>query len=368
MLKGITDIDEGTIRRVDWQELIPASLLVRAFSLACSWPRILLATFVATLLHACYLRLVDVKSATVSVASLLQTSDQATCPVAFRLPTDGYGIVYLAVAALVVAIMGLAWSRSAAVAIASSSRVSLFGSLRYALAHLRALLGAICLPTVLILLLDLLMIFVRGDGGFGSGWLLTLLAPVVALVALVNTVLKLGLLLGFPLLVAAVAVDKCDAFDAVARMFSYVFQRPLHFVFYVLLAALFGAVGLAAATCVSEIAHASLTSGFVGKQSPATFSAAPWLQFWLNFLLILPLGFAFTYLVTAATAIYFMLRRSLDGTPIDVCYQNDAHRPKRSLAPVLQDEQGAPVLAEPAVQNPPVTHAESGGQGSPHAK
>ena len=56
-------------------------------------------------------------------------------------------------------------------------------------------------------------------------------------------VILLGLMLGWPLMWACLSVERSDAFDGVSRCYAYVYQRPLRFGFYVLVAAALGVLG-----------------------------------------------------------------------------------------------------------------------------
>jgi len=93
--------------------------------------------------------------------------------------------------------------------------------------------AALCIPTFL---LGLLL-------GFDIGVLLVgLLWFVVVGVSIVMGILLLGLLFGWPLMVASVACESQNAFDSMTRSFAYVLQRPFHYLCYSLLAILFGGV------------------------------------------------------------------------------------------------------------------------------
>lgn len=56
-------------------------------------------------------------------------------------------------------------------------------------------------------------------------------------------VILLGLMLGWPLMWACLSVERSDAFDGVSRCYAYVYQRPLRFGFYVLVAVALGVLG-----------------------------------------------------------------------------------------------------------------------------
>src|SRR5436190_2545809 len=74
----------------------------------------------------------------------------------------------------------------------------------------------------------------------GVVWILVVLAGLIA------AWLLAGLLFGFPLMWGTISAEKeGDAFEAFSRSFSYVYGKPLHYLFYAVVAALFGTLCLA---------------------------------------------------------------------------------------------------------------------------
>ena len=59
-----------------------------------------------------------------------------------------------------------------------------------------------------------------------------LLWPLVLLAGFLLAIILLGLLAGWPLLWPAISVERGEAFDAASNCYAYVYQRPLHYVFY----------------------------------------------------------------------------------------------------------------------------------------
>ena len=55
--------------------------------------------------------------------------------------------------------------------------------------------------------------------------------------------LLLGLIFGWPLMWATISTEGTDSFDALSRTYAYVFQRPLRYLFYAVVAALLGWLG-----------------------------------------------------------------------------------------------------------------------------
>ncbi|NBX30826.1 hypothetical protein EBR04_10375, partial [bacterium] len=78
-------------------------------------------------------------------------------------------------------------------------------------------------------------LLMRTDWGLavaGAVW------PVMLLGAVVLAILTIGVVAGWPLMVAAVGVERGDSFQAISTAFSYLYQRPLHYAFYALVAVL----------------------------------------------------------------------------------------------------------------------------------
>ena len=87
-----------------------------------------------------------------------------------------------------------------------------------------------------------------------------LLFPLVLLSTVVLFLLCWGAVLGFPLVLASLAVERNGALDAVSRAFSYVFSRPaLWFLYFLTVAFLGGVVLVGAAAWIRHAAGWSFT-------------------------------------------------------------------------------------------------------------
>ena len=73
--------------------------------------------------------------------------------------------------------------------------------------------------------------------------LASLIWPLALLAGLVMALLLLGLGFGWPLMWATISTEGTDSFDALSRTYAYVFQRPLRYLFYVLVAGVIGWLG-----------------------------------------------------------------------------------------------------------------------------
>jgi hypothetical protein len=192
--------------------------------------------------------------------------------------------------------------------------------------------------------------------------LAALLWPLLLIGGFLIALLLLGLIFGWPLLWANLGTEGIDAFDAVSRMYNYVFQRPLHYLFYVLVAGGLGCLGwvvvwyfvggVLAATdwAVSWGAGADnvnlLTTGTREGFVPTVGNlGAGLIWFWCQGVRLLGMGFLISYFWTASAAIYSLLRRSVDGTTLDEVApeEEDAEEPA-PLPPVRADSAGAPIL------------------------
>lgn len=204
----------------------------------------------------------------------------------------------------------------------------------------------LALPLVLaglLLRLDLMALLL------GLAWIVVLLGGAAV------AILAIGLAIGWPLMWSTVAVERTDAFDAISRGFAYLYQRPLHLLFYLIVASLLGvlaqvAVDIAvnATTTVTELAVGVGAGqdrlddlGADGNEVNREISdvgalGAAGIHFWTDVLRAGSEYFPLAYLWPAATAIYLLLRRAIDGGEMtEVVF--DEGDPKRGLPPLKSD-------------------------------
>lgn len=174
--------------------------------------------------------------------------------------------------------------------------------------------------------LGLLMRFDWGLAVAGVIW------PLVLLGAIVLAILAIGLAAGWPLMVSAVGIERGDSFQAISTGFSYLYQRPIHFAFYSIIACLlavlaFFSAGLFADTTLNLALLA--TSFGMGHERTSEVIAAVgrggtdprWgiqaLQFWGDGLRTMLAAFGWGYFWAIAPAIYLLLRQDVDATELD---------------------------------------------------
>src|SRR5262249_21376131 len=76
--------------------------------------------------------------------------------------------------------------------------------------------------------------------GFGDIWS-GILWPIIVLFGLGMALLLVGLV-GYPLMYPTISVEGSDTLDALSRSYNYVYQSPWNYLWYCLLAILYGAV------------------------------------------------------------------------------------------------------------------------------
>jgi hypothetical protein len=255
------------------------------------------------------------------------------------------------------AYFGAAISRVAAVELATGERVGWVASLRWArgkwLAYFAAplvpMLG-VTLAAAPIVVLGFLMKASFLAAVAGVIW------PLVLAASFVMTLLLAGVLLGWPLMWATISVEGTDSFDALSRTYAYVFQKPLRYLIYIIIAAFVGWLGW---IVVENFAAAVIWLGGwaaawgIGK-TPMSHTASALIAFWNGWVKLLALGYVFSYFAVASTAIYYQMRRDVDAREADEVFL-DADQGEMSFGlPKLQkDAAGAPEVAAnaaPAVQ------------------
>ncbi|MEN8151295.1 MAG: hypothetical protein ABFS86_15875, partial [Planctomycetota bacterium] len=281
------------------------------------------------------------------------------------------GIAYF----LVVAIFGGAICRVIALRIARDESLGVKEALTFSIGNLRAYVQ---IPLVL-----------GGAIGFfwGCNWLagvvstipvagpflFIVLYPLAILSGLIILLIAVGGVLGLFLMVAAVSTEKNGTLDAISRAFSYLYSRPVAFFFYYFLVFLMagiiviigvfvflgggdypgviaGPVHTGLDTWGDEYARgfevganaASMVEfpGFDGLGFfPSILAGLAW--FFMIVLRVCVLGFVVSYVMGGSTAIYFALRRDVDGTEDSEMYVEGAED---------EDDFGLPPITPPAAE------------------
>jgi len=175
--------------------------------------------------------------------------------------------------------------------------------------------------------------------------------PLALLGGLIMSILLLGLLAGWPLMWPTISSEEHgDAFEAFSRSFSYVFQRPLQYIFYLSLATLIGALGW---VLVSHVSEAVIALTYYGTSWGATNERVELIPFgeytgilragvglirWFDGLVrIIAMAFNFSYFFCVLTAVYLVLRRDVDKTDFDEVFVEE-DKVRYSLPPLESNE------------------------------
>ena len=414
----MSDDDGGTLQVVAWSELCPWLSLFRTFRLAIGF-RVLLLSAVAISLtiagwvlfgwlfsgyenlphqvasdHACpWLAITEVvpdrpslsvlpgvgggeTSAEYSASEIL-TARRATDPCVgpwlqlsrpfrqiFDPQTRFSDLVYLLLCGLwalaVWAFFGGAISRIAAVRLAREEQVSWAAMMRHVRSKWRAYFAAPLFPLAGVLLIAAVVALFGLLLRAGPGMLIAgLIWPLMLVAGLLMTMLLLGLVFGWPLMWATISTEGSDSFDALSRSYAYVFQRPLHYLFYAIVATGFGLLGwlLVANFAAGVVGLTYWAAGWGAGGQPERLVAdatggtaligASLIGFWVGCVKMLAVGFLYSFFWTAAAAIYLLLRRDVDATEMDeVFLEEDEDEPAYGLPPLETDDAGAPVMAD----------------------
>jgi hypothetical protein len=233
--------------------------------------------------------------------------------------------------AVVLTLLGGALARLAAISLVRFERPRLGESLAFAWRRAPALIGSPLSPLVGLTFFALIAatfgLFFRLPAPAGPV-LGGLFAFIPIALGVPMALLVIGQGLGWPLMVSTIAVDGEDAFDALSRSYSYVYQRFVRLVLLVamawILAALFLLVVALFVPLVLSLARWTLSLGSPHKsllafdERPAGRAplGARMLDFWVQLVHVIAAGWVYSAFWSAVVPIYLLLRRDVDGTPI----------------------------------------------------
>ncbi|HWG43798.1 MAG TPA: hypothetical protein VN688_13560 [Gemmataceae bacterium] len=162
--------------------------------------------------------------------------------------TTGYTSIYFLCVMLWTlatwALFGGAITRIAAVQVARGEKIGLREAVRFTSKRILSYLMAPLFPLAFVFVLMIFMVVfgvfhmipVFGDIVVdGLLWWLMLICGLVMAVTLVG-------LVGWPLMSATISTEGTDSWEAVSRSYSYVYQKPWHYIWYSLVAIAYGAV------------------------------------------------------------------------------------------------------------------------------
>jgi hypothetical protein len=285
----------------------------------------------------------------------------------------GFALLFAAAWAVAVwALIGGAIARIAAVYLARGELLGAAAALRTAAAGWLSSIAApaFCLGVIALFAALLMVVGLVSRLGFFT-FLFGLFWPVPLLVGAAIAAGVIGLAVGWPFVWSSIAAERTDAFDGVSRGYAFAYQRPLHLVFFVLVATV---LGLLAQTAVTLLVDATLdaTEWSVGRGANPAFADAllhrtelpdgrdlgnleaaggKLMRFWSAGVLSLAQAFPLAYLFPAAMGAYLLLRRLIDSTELGEVAMDD-----EDMEPALP-----PLSTDPATGVPTMPPAAPAG-------
>jgi hypothetical protein len=227
------------------------------------------------------------------------------------------------------------------------------------------LIALLALPVGWMLRLDL------GTIVAGILWIFVLLGSAFSALMLV------WLLFGWPLMWPTISAEETgDAFEAMSRSFAYTFQKPLHYLFFALVAAVLGffAWGIIDFAChlTVDCAHWSVSWGAGAERTAHLFESShvtgeskpPSAMFKSGLTLIRGVegllravseAFAYAFFWVSAAGIYLLMRQAVDHAEFDEVWIED-DIPRQPLPQFKTDVSGVPTPAateEQTTETPP---------------
>lgn len=270
------------------------------------------------------------------------------------------------------ALFGGAMTRTVAMQLTRQETIPWGQARNFAVRHWLSYFTAPLYPLLGVFLLAIPVAFLgliaRADIG---ALLAAVLWPLALLAGLLMAMLLLGLFFGWPLMWGTVSVEGNDAFDALSRSYAYVYQRPLNYLFYALVAAVIGVLGYLLVGYFAEgVIHLTNWAASWGAGNSRTemltsmaiesgpgYYAVLLIALWTALVRLIAAGFAISYLWSAAAAIYLLLRRDVDSAEMDEIQLEQEEQ--FGLPPLTTDERGVPGVADvPPPTDKPVSEEE----------
>lgn len=180
---------------------------------------------------------------------------------------------------------------------------------------------------------------------FGST-LVTVLSPVILLCSLIAAGLLIAVVVGWPLMLAAIATDDCDGFGGLSRSYSLWTGRPWYFAWCLIVAAVVGTIVVFLANVLAQWAVylATLVVMFGMGESASAFAISRTIHV---LMVLLFKAYCISFFWACAMIIYALLRQSVDGMPLDVMAPDRDELPARDPLPVV----GMPAMGDAPISD-----------------
>lgn len=257
-----------------------------------------------------------------------------------------FAVIFGLFTMIVFAIGGGAIARMAAQQTATQQRLSVREALDYSLPRWVHMLAAQALPLILALLLAAVIAVM---GVLMAAPLLdvigALLYGMAIILGFLIAFLLIGYVLGHPMIVPAVAAENCGGADAMQRAYAYVVTRPIHLIWYWIIALIGVAIGFLVVSIVAGFAL-NMTAGLYGTlvsnpaipQTGELFAlirhassgtllawherwSAGIISFWETLVICLVAAYVISMYFSAGAVGYLLMRRAADGQAIEDIWQ-----------------------------------------------
>ena len=264
---------------------------------------------------------------------------------------------------------GTAICRVAAIKLGRGESIGLDDAFDFSISKFFTTFSAILLPIfgiiLLLIPLGLLGLLLKLDIGvvlLGAIWF------IVLIFGLLIAILFLGLMFAWPLMVASVSTEGQDSFDAMSRTFSYTFRRPVHYLFYIVVAMIFGGVvwfvaaqftdgvvhlghwgtsfGADIGVDRMEVIQSDSVEDIVEQPSGSLQLGRTLIRFWNGLARTVGAAFFHGFFWCVATSIYLLLRKDMDRIDMDEVFVEDPYDAEE-LPELNVDEDGIPAIDDP---------------------
>jgi len=294
---------------------------------------------------------------------------------------------------------GGAISRIAAVELARDERIEMREARKFACHKFWAYLWAPIVPAVGVVIFGLCN-FLGGLIGcipFFGDFFMGIFFPLTLLAGFLIALITIGGMAGGGLMMPAISAEGTDAFDGISRAYSYVYSRPWRFIWYGLVALGYGLLCVGFIYCFTWLTvQSALVTGKIGlkaiyggfkfddikhfyvnwsfAKNPSihwwTHVGAFMIGIWAHLLWALFLGFVVSMITTCNTIIYFLMRKSVDGTEMTEVFMEEqeegegveaaAEKEGAGEAPAEEKKEGEPPSEEGAKKRAPRKKKEEG--------
>jgi len=246
-------------------------------------------------------------------------------------------------------LFGLALCRLTARRLARNEEGSVRRAIRFGVTRWIYGIVAPALPAAaaLVVVVPAIVVAATGRIPWIGATLVVLGSPVILVCSMTAAYLFLAILIGWPLMLAAIATDDCDGFGGLSRSYSLWTGRLWYFAWCWIVAAVVGTVAVLLASWLGRwgllISDLAIRTGM--GESNTEVDAASTVQFLLTILLRM---YCLSFFWTSVTIGYVLLRQSVDRLPFDVIAPDDEERPKRDPLPVV----GIPAMQIASADSP----------------